>query len=1256
MAELPETEQPKELSNQMPIAQEPDFSQRLAGARVFMKGTVPVSDETEPLPKEEDQGEPFVRSFEPEIEDPDDNGQPSFTESKDRQTRMARRERFENRQIEKKTDPREPDLSEVASPEDDEEGITARGAIEVFADIPRAVVGGVRNAVQEAIDLAPEIIEFLGDKGLFTEEEQEEFKEAKGKAPALPEVPEPRTTVGGITKGIVQFLTSFAGVGKVSKGAKILQKGGAITKSALQGTIADFVGGPEGTLSEVINKEFPEAKTPVTEFLGNPEDGELEKRAKRALEGAGLGVATDVTLKGIRALGRIKQSAKGKIKTEAAELRPKAEAKDFEALGDITEGAPLIEKIKVEKKIKKAIKETKGKAGEIQEKLKKGVDIPRETGPRGGGGRIKVGKDELFVNFARIDTSDDIKETIKVLGDSFKKEIDKATKKKVTFKEVELEADKVDAFESLFKKRDGQLPGKSEQLALRRLWAASGEKLTDLSKSIAAQKDPSDLEMFQFRKMLAIHHLIQKEVIGIRRETARALGQWRIPAGSAEAIARGVDDLLSANGGSDLGREMAKRLSVLADAGLDKEIEEVVRRGALARTGDAFLQAWINGLLSGPKTHIVNMMSNTAVVGLTMTERAGAARIAQLFGDKNSVAVGEATAQMFGVMQAMRENFRISWKGLKALGLAGKKATNLDAKGAKELITSNADEFGSVYKALATGQSGVGLGKIDLPTRGAFAEAAEISNDTWLGRSVEGISKVSRIDSNTIKSTVKGIGEKIDFTTTMPGRFLGAEDEVFKTIGYRMELWSRAHRQATKEVTDGLIKKADFKKRMADIVEDPPNDIRLDVVDAALYQTFTNRPGNFAQAIKQGVAKVPLLRVIVPFINTPANIFKFVHERTPWAPLFKTFRNDVAAGGAKRDIALARMGMGTSVMAIATDLALSTRLTGSGPKDPKERQALLRTGWKPYAVRIGGTDDDMSTGRYFAYNRFDPLGMTLGIGADLAQFALNNDMDDESVENYEEAVFVTIASVANNTMSKSYVRGAAELVEALSDPARKGERYFNRLATSLIPTGVKEVTRNVDPYLREASNLIESLLKGIPGQSEKLPLRLDKWGKPISFQSGLGGLYDVMSPSYSSKANPEPIDRELLRLGGFLNMPPSKITIEGVTVNLRKHPDIYQRYVELAGKDTKIMNLGAIDFFNKIVSGKHELSSVYFQKTDGPDGSKIDWLKDFDAKYKRKAKRQLMFEFSDVLQPIINKKRRELGRRPVNQFKFKSFQ
>jgi hypothetical protein len=781
------------------------------------------------------------------------------------------------------------------------------------------------------------------------------------------------------------------------------------------------------------------------------------------------------------------------------------------------------------------------------------LGVPRGTEPG-----------QVYINFARINAPEDVQTVIKDMADKFAPQIDVARRGVRTFAEIELDAQQVNAWDVLVARRKGDPLNAEQSVAARQLWAASADKLSQVAKEASA--NPSEANLFAFRKMLATHYAIQNEVIAARTETARALASWRIPAGGSAERFRDISQALEANGGSEVTRDMADRVAKLANAGMYEELDNFVQRGVWARTRDAMQEAWIMGLLSGPKTHIVNAMSNTAVVFMQMYERKAAEIISSILGNSGGVQAGEAMTQWFGLTQSWKDGLRYA------------------AKSAK------------------TGEVGFGMSKVELPRTGSItSEAFNLSSETWAGRAVDGIGNIVRI----------------------PGRALAASDEFFKTIGYRMELNAQALRQAAGEVHAGVIPADGIKARVAELLENPPENLRMSAVDQALYQTFTNSPGKLAQGLQSLKAQFPALTVILPFVRTPANILKYTFERTPLAPLMSSVRADIAAGGARQDLALARLSTGTALMMVAADMAMSGTVSGSGPKDTSERQALERTGWQRNSIKVGD--------RWYAYNRLDPAGSLLGLAAEMVEI-LNNSEDEDTEEGVGEAAVAAIASISATVMSKTYLSGIADLFEAISDPKRYTETFVQRLVGSTVPAIVGEAARTADPYSREVFGMLDAIKRRTPGLSDDLPLRRDIWGRPVTYQSGLGWAYDVFSPIYTKPAKAEPIDDEMLRLGKAVSMPSKRATFQGVNIDLNNYPGAYSRYVELAGNELKHPNydMGAKDLLNAVVSGEHFLSEIYDQGTDGADGTKAEIISSIVSEYRKIAREQVLQEFPEI--------------------------
>jgi hypothetical protein len=194
---------------------------------------------------------------------------------------------------------------------------------------------------------------------------------------------------------------------------------------------------------------------------------------------------------------------------------------------------------------------------------------------------------------------------------------------------------------------------------------------------------------------------------------------------------------------------------------------------------------------------------------------------------------------------------------------------------------------------------------------------------------------------------------------------------------------------------------------------------------------------------------------------------------------------------------------------------------------------------------------------------------------------------------------------------------------------------------SAVPAGVASVDRATDPYQRAVYSMLDAIKARTPGLSETLPPLRDVWGDPIKHESGMGKAYDLLSPFATRQPTDSPIDKEIVRLGANVNLPAANVSFgQGASVDLRKTPEIYSRYVELAGNAYKdpAWGLGAKDLLNQIVSGSHPLSPVYNMKSDGPDGMKAEMIKGIMNQYREGAKQQLLSEYPQ-LQGTVDQKR-----------------
>src|SRR3546814_14986772 len=103
-------------------------------------------------------------------------------------------------------------------------------------------------------------------------------------------------------------------------------------------------------------------------------------------------------------------------------------------------------------------------------------------------------------------------------------------------------------------------------------------------------------------------------------------------------------------------------------------------------------------------------------------------------------------------------------------------------------------------------------------------------------------------------------------------------------------------------------------------------------LDYARYVTFQRPLGPVASKLSAMTTAAPSLKLILPFVRTPTNLIKFAGERSPFAPMMESWRKDFAAGGARRDLALARVMVGSGLGSAIAELAAQGVIHGAETK------------------------------------------------------------------------------------------------------------------------------------------------------------------------------------------------------------------------------------------------------------------------------------------------------------------------------------
>lgn len=677
------------------------------------------------------------------------------------------------------------------------------------------------------------------------------------------------------------------------------------------------------------------------------------------------------------------------------------------------------------------------------------------------------------IDVRKLESPQDIGQALKV-ADNVAGGFDAARRGKISFAETQaLAQDLGITADDLLARRKGQAFSAEEAYAARAILAKSGNELVNMAKRIRSLgDDPGSEALAMFRKALVRHAAIQEQVSGMTAEAGRALSAFRMAADSRDIPGRVLEGLANAGGGTGRLKDAAERIIDLErdPANLNRFIEKVSKPGF----SDRAQEIWYNYLLSGPQTHMVNVLSNTMTALGQLPEHAvaagiGAARRAMGRDASDRVLFSELGARSVGLLQGTKEG------------------------------------IGEFARAFRTG------------------EASDF---------------VTKMESQTQKA-VPGIKGDV---LRVPTRLLTAEDELFKAMARRMELTGLAVRQAAKEGRKGQ----EAKDRVAELIADPPDDMMEKVLDYGRYLTFQRPLGEgLAGSLSRATQRQPVLKAVLPFVRTPTNLIKFTAERSPLAPMVREWRKDFIAGGARRDLAIAKVMVGSGVGAVIGELAAQGIITGSEPSDDNRRGLLLANGWQPYSIKIGDT--------YYSYKRLDPFAMTFGTAADIATMG-----DVMSEEEREDRAMLWTASVLSNFASRTWLSGITDALEALKDPERYSGNFIKRLiGSATVPTGSAQVARTIDPTMRETPDIASYMSSRMPGQSDQLLPKRDVWGQPIVSEGGVGP--DILSPIWTSTDRNDPITREALRVGATVSKPQrGDLT-----------PEQYDRLQEVAGSTAR---------------------------------------------------------------------------------------
>jgi len=1115
------------------------------------------------------------------------------------------------------------------------------GILGTAGDMIKGVGEGAVKAVEETVQFGADVINWF-DKMDGSDDI------ADVDIDIVPDWLETKTTAGKMVSGVSQFLTGFVGAGKVLKATKLangiikLGKGAKYINGVVQGAIADAVvfDPHEERLSNLINT-FPALENPVTTYLAaDPTDSSAEGRFKNALEGLALGGLVDAVVAVVRG---VKARALAKNVDEFIEATIKTADEVDEALKGATKDTPAPE-VKPNQ-----TKSTKSKADGItvektqSEQLKElGMTPTKEVAAaelreqaQQAFGRYKFNHDvspedmlkqleDVIENGRTMDvigyTGNDMFNIADIKTDEGKNFVQAASDATAAYKpdylayrehwsDVEQRA-KAQAMEwakqvldpessknPLFDRMnvDATVADRlSESIIIGKMAIEDGaSRITDLTAKLnvteAGTASAIELER-QLKNTVKNSLYIMYRMERLKTGIGRALNIFKDvnydDVGFDELLTKNFDVIENAT--SKEIKALGNRLSAVADDSV-KYAQTLKINKNTNKFWALHNEYWMNSVLSGPTTHAVNVIANAikAAVFMPLDKIAG------------------------------------GWGGFK-----GGLFTIQD----KELFEEGINTWRVMYNQIGESMkmAGISLKTGENLIKGATVIDNDIIQNAWSARTF------NLTDDKLLAKPINLLGKILN----LPKKFLIAEDEFFAQLVYRSKTQLQLEKVAKRMIAEG--KMPNDPKAIAEFVADnfdkafiPKKLLSGEVISQgigvyeeaareAMEATFTAplRPKTIAYRFNQMANEHPWIRPIVPFIKTPTNIMRDLGQHTPFvAQRMAEYTEAMAKGGSEAAKAQGRVMVGGLMWSLGIMAAMNGNITGGGPKNKVQREALMATGWRPYSIKIGD--------KYVSYGRIDPFAMFLGISADWAEIAQH--ADEKDLLNIAGAMLMALPK---NLASKTYLKGLVDTLNAITYPEQNGAWVVKQRLLSYIPAFLAQTARSIDPEMKETAGLIEAAKAKIPGLSSTLPAQYS-WisGKPILYH---GGIASGLSPIvYSSgRKDLEVLAEEMGKRPRAISQPPKKY--KGIEFTSEQYSELCRLHgtVKIGGKT---MEEALVELFN---SQRFDRKGERYSLDEDPiSGPRAAMMREVVERYRKRAINQLMRDDPTIYESIKQVKR-----------------
>ena len=685
----------------------------------------------------------------------------------------------------------------------------------------------------------------------------------------------------------------------------------------------------------------------------------------------------------------------------------------------------------------------------------------------------------------------------------------------------------------------------------------SAKKLDELAAKVADGSATTE-QAAEFAQTIHFHSVLQQSAKGYQTNVAQSLAVMRIPRGGMDDIG----EILQSVGGDSNITRFAQAFIELKDP---MARADMIRKSAQGNVWEKLYTVYVNGLLSRPTTHIKNALSNTVFSLWRVPERVAASGIGALrraagFGSTDTYRFAETPAILASTSVAIKNGFALA---------------------------------GHAWK------TGVPKGWKDPAKIARQQSRMELFN--------------YKADGSLLSAGVKAL----NYVTTLPGRSLMTADEFFKGINYTQELAAEAARLQINTFEEAIKAGKTTQEAMtagdsalANFLAEPPDYVAQLAEKGTFTQKIEGLGGELQKAAQANTALGFAVRTQIPFIATPLNIMAETVSRTPLGALSKGLWTDIAKGGTKEsDMAMAKVGLGSAAMYGFSNMATNGSLTGSGPGERGTRDAMIRQGWQPYSfvLNFSNIDDDVKqalskiptsvrygTGDYagkifISYQGLEPVGALMAMSADYVDYA-KYEGDNSRIN---EVAGGLAFGFANYMMESPFLQGVSNVQQIFGEvfaASNDKGRFINgidNIARTFAEVGLKSVMplsgalasvkEKIDPLQRnyQADPNLPAGLKGLmdgfnkiranlPGLSEGLPLVLNIWAEPSSYEY-------AYAPWRMKEGKQRPVDQAMIQLNANVGKPSQEISAKdpntGISTSAKLTTEEYNEVLRIANEE-----------------------------------------------------------------------------------------